>query len=208
MTDSRPKVGYARVSTSEQNLENQIEALEHFGVDADLIYTDKMTGGTMKRPGLAKAIKMARMLQADFCVWKLDRLGRTTMGILSTVEFFEEQGVTLVSVTEPLDLSTPTGKLLVTQLASFAELERNLIQERTMRGLERARAEGRIPGRPESMTDERKARAIEMLKAGESTKAILAELKTMDGPTIGRTKVYNWVKDYRMLHPEDPTDDR
>ncbi|MFY0595799.1 MAG: recombinase family protein [Cognatishimia sp.] len=189
-------------------MENQIEALEHYGVSRDMIYTDKMTGGTMKRPGLQKALRMALMLKADFCVWKLDRLGRTTMGILSTVQLFEDNEVTLISVTEPLDLSTPTGKLLVTQLASFAELERNLIQERTMRGLEQARAEGRIPGRPESMTEERKARAIEMLGAGATIKAILAELKTMPGPTIGRTKVYNWVKDYRMLHPEDPTDDR
>ena len=208
MEISGPKVGYARISTSEQNLEMQIDALERFGIPRDMIYTDTMTGGTMKRPGLREAIRMAVNLEADFCVWKLDRLGRTTFGILCTMQLFEANKVNLVSVTEPIDLSTPTGKMMLTQLASFAELERNLIKERTMAGLERARAEGRLTGRPVSMTPERIEKAVEMLGEDEPTQNILAALKKMDGPTIGRTKVYNWVKDYKLLNPVDPTDDR
>ena len=108
--ESRKKVGYARVSTVEQNLDMQTAALIKAGVAEDLIFTDKMSGGSMSRPGLTAALKVAQHLNTEFVVWKLDRLGRTMLGIIEIMQLFEKRGVRLVSLSEGFDLGTPFGK--------------------------------------------------------------------------------------------------
>ena len=186
----------------------QTAALIKAGVAEDLIFTDKMSGGSMSRPGLTAALKVAQHLNTEFVVWKLDRLGRTMLGIIEIMQLFEKRGVRLVSLTEGFDLGTPFGKAIIGFLAVFAELERNLIRERTMAGMARARERGEMVGRPIAMTPERIETAKAMLADGKPVKDILPALKTLDGPPISRSKVFQWVADYRALEPGEPTDDR
>lgn len=203
------KIGYARVSTIEQNLDMQIAALEKYGIPRNLIFTDRMSGASSKRPGFAKALKMARHEGTEFVVWKLDRLGRTVMGIIETMQRFEEDGVRLVSITDKFDLGTPMGRAMLQLLAVFAELERDLIRERTIAGIERARERGENPGRPNAMTEERVALARQMLIEGKHiVKEILPAVKKLPGPPIAKATLYAWTKDNkRLIEPEDDTDD-
>lgn len=206
--EPRQKVGYARVSTTEQNLDMQVAALIKAGVPEDMIFTDKMSGASNKRPGLKAALKLAQHTQTDLVVWKLDRLGRTLLGIMEIMQLMDRRSVRLVSITEGFDMGTPFGKAMVGFLAVFAELERNLIRERTIAGLKRAKEKGVIVGRRETMTPERVARATEMISSGSTRAEILAEMQSMEGPAIARSRVQRWCKDYLELNPEDPTDDR
>lgn len=204
------KIGYARVSTSEQNLDMQIDALKKYGVPEDLIFTDKLSGASDKRPGFRRAIKTAQHEGTEFVVWKLDRLGRTVLGIIETLQLLDKRGVHLVSITERFDMGTPFGRAIVGFLAVFAELERNLIRERTMAGLRRARERGDAHGRPIAMTPERIEVASRMLAEDQHVKnEILPALQAMDGPKISRSALYAWVKDYRRSLPlPDETDDQ
>lgn len=203
-------VGYARVSTVDQNLDMQIEALVRHGVERDMIFTDKLSGASMsKRSGLKAGLQLAMAMRAEFVVWKLDRLGRTTIGVMETLQLFKEADVRLVSLTEGFDMGTPFGKAMVGFLAIFAEMERDLISERTKAGLARARERGAIVGRKNAMTEDRVEKTKEMLATGEPVSAILPVLKDMEGPSIGRSRLFDWVKDYRLTEePSDPTDDR
>lgn len=204
------KIGYARVSTSEQNLDMQVEALTQYGVPEGLIFTDKMSGATDKRPGFIRALKTAQHEDTEFVVWKLDRLGRTVMGIIETLQLLDKRGVHLVSLTERVDLGTPFGKAIVGFLAVFAELERNLIRERTLAGIRRAKERGEPHGRPTAMTQERIKVATQMLaERMHLQNDILPAMKEISGPPISRSVLYAWAKDQRRLMPlEDETDDR
>jgi len=204
------KIGYARVSTAEQNLDMQVSALIKYGVPEDLIFTDKMSGASSKRPGLERALKTAQHAGTEFVVWKLDRLGRTVMGIIETLQLFEKRDVHLVSITDKFDLGTPMGRAMVQLLAVFAELERNLIRERTLAGIQRAKERGDAHGRPIAMTEARIEKAKEMLAEDcHVLKEILPALKKLDGPSISRSALYEWVKDYRrLMPPDDATDDQ
>lgn len=202
------KIGYARVSTADQRLDMQIAALRDYGIPDHLIFTDKVSGSERKRPGLTKALKYAQHNGTEFVVWKLDRLGRTVVGIIETMQIFEERGVRLVSLTEGFDLSTPFGKAIFHIMAAMAQMERDLIRERTIEGLRRARERGEVAGRRNAMTEERADRAAEMLAEGLTAKDILPEMQAMDGPPISRSRVFQWIKDYRTVAPDDPTDDR
>jgi DNA invertase Pin-like site-specific DNA recombinase len=124
--------GYARVSTDDQEMALQSQALEKYGVD--FIFSEHKSGKTMNRPGLKRAIKIMR--RGDILVvWKLDRLGRTLMGVLEMVESLKEAGIELVSVTEQFDTTSPMGKAFMQIAMVFAELERNMISERTKAGM-------------------------------------------------------------------------
>src|SRR4030095_11366801 len=139
-------IGYARVSTNEQNLDLQQDALKKGGVSAKNLYTDKITGTKSERPGLAKALSHLR--EGDtLVVWRLDRLGRHLKHLIETVTALKQQGVAFKSITENIDTSTATGQLVFHIFGALAEFERNLINERTMAGLEGARASGRTGGR-------------------------------------------------------------
>ncbi|MDI3335845.1 recombinase family protein [Defluviimonas aestuarii] len=204
------KIGYARVSTADQNLEMQIEALKRYGVSDEFIFTDKMSGAKRDRPGLTRALKVAQHEGTELVVWKLDRLGRSLLGIIQTVQMLAERGVRLVSLTEGLDLGTPMGRMIVHIMGALAEYERELIRERTMAGLEQARREGKAHGRPVAMTPERTDLAGKMLDEGAHIlKDVLPALQALEGPKVSRSALYAWVKEYRALvDPDEATDDR
>ena len=140
-------IGYARVSTNEQNLDLQRDALLNAGVSPKDIYTDKVTGVKADRPGLTQAISHLRSGDT-LVVWRLDRLGRSLKHLIETVTTLKEQGISFKSLTENIDTSTATGTLVFQIFGALAEFERNLIKERTVAGLNAARARGRTGGRP------------------------------------------------------------
>jgi len=139
------KFGYARVSTDTQSLDRQLDALSKYGVDE--VLQEKMTGTKRSRPELDRLID--KMREGDTVVIEsLSRLGRSTKDLLAMVELFSERGITLVSLKENIDISTPTGKLLLTVLSALCQFERDLTVQRTNEGLTAARARGRKGGRP------------------------------------------------------------
>jgi DNA invertase Pin-like site-specific DNA recombinase len=142
------KVGYARVSTHEQNLSLQQDALKQAGCGK--IFNDQISGAKAKRPGLHKARAYVR--EGDtLVVWRLDRLGRSLKHLLETVTELEERGVGFQSLQESIDTTTSGGRLVFHIFGALAEFERNLIQERTRAGLAAARARGRKGGRPKAL---------------------------------------------------------
>ncbi len=155
------KIGYARVSTVEQNHDLQIAALSEEGCEK--IFTETASGAKKDRPVLAEALKFARECDT-LVVWKLDRLARSLKQLLETIELLEERGVEFSSITEQLDTSTSGGKLVFSIFGSIAEFERNLIAERTRAGLAQAKAKGRVGGRPKSLTDDAVRAAEGLLK--------------------------------------------
>ena len=140
------KIGYARVSTHEQTTEQQVTALKAYGCEK--VYIDEgVSGAKTSRPELDKAL--ADLRKGDtLVVWKLDRLGRRTTHLCELIEQFEKEGKGFASITDGMDTTTPAGKLIFRIMAAVAENERDLIRQRTVAGLERARAEGKVGGRP------------------------------------------------------------
>jgi len=144
------RIGYARVSTRDQNLELQLDALDKAGCER--IFTDKLSGAEVERPGLNEALSHLR--EADtLVVWKLDRLGRSVKGLVDLVNELEAQKVHFQSITDGVDTKTPAGRFFFHVMASLAQMERELILERTRAGLEAARCLGRVGGRKRRMTD-------------------------------------------------------
>jgi len=138
-------VAYARVSTIDQNPELQFDALKKAG--AEKIFTDSASGTDRERPALAACLDFLR--RGDVLLfWKLDRLARSTVHLGQIAETCRTRGVDLKCLTQPIDTTTPTGKLMFHILACFAEFERDIIVERTMAGLAAARARGRVGGYP------------------------------------------------------------
>ena len=141
------QIGYARVSTTEQNLDLQLDALRKAGCSDNHIFTDKITGTKQERPGLQNAL--SRLRSGDiFVVWRLDRLARSLSHLIEIVNQLAGQGVAFRSITEQIDTSSATGQLTFHFFGALAEFERNLIKERTIAGLSAARAKGKSGGRP------------------------------------------------------------
>jgi DNA invertase Pin-like site-specific DNA recombinase len=150
-------LGYARVSTKDQNLNLQIEALKKAGCEK--IYQEKISGATKERPELTNLIEHLR--EGDVVmVWKLDRLGRSIKNIIDLVLELNQKKVIVKGLTDGVDTSTPNGRLFLNVMASLAEYERELIRERTNAGLSSARARGRVGGRPKGL----KAETVAKLK--------------------------------------------
>lgn len=148
-------IGYARVSTQEQTLDLQKDALTK--AECEHIFTDTMSGAKAERPGLQEALIYMR--QGDvLVVWKLDRLGRSLKNLIELVTDLDARGIGFRSVTENIDTTTTGGKLVFHIFGALAEFERNLIRERTLAGLAAARARGRKGGRPRAkgLNDEKK----------------------------------------------------
>ena len=143
------RIGYARVSTQDQNLDLQRDALRQAGCEK--VITDTASGAKAARPGLDKVRELLRAGDT-LVVWRLDRLGRSLKDLIASVAWLEEQGVALVSLQETIDTSTPAGRLTFHLFGALAEFERNLIRERTQAGLTAARARGRRGGAPYKMT--------------------------------------------------------
>ena len=153
------KFGYARVSTKDQNLNLQIEALEKAGCEK--IFNEKISGSTKNRPELDKMIAHLRKDDVLF-VWRLDRLGRSLKNIINLVLSLSEKGVVIKGISDGVDTSTSSGRLFLNIMASLAEYERELIKERTNAGLQSARARGRTGGRPKGYTKETIAKLLIM----------------------------------------------
>ena len=161
------KIGYARVSTADQNLDLQTDALNEAGCEK--IFSDRgVSGAKADRPGLDKALEHVRK-KDTLVIWKLDRLGRSLSHLLSIVEDLKERGVNFASVQDGFDTSTASGKMVFSVIGAMAEYERNLIRERTMAGLAAARARGRMGGRPKSLGESQVKVAIALAEAGELT---------------------------------------
>lgn len=142
-------IGYARVSTEQQNLERQIDALNQYGVDT--LFTEKMSGTKKERPELDK-VRLKARAGDTVVIESLSRLGRSTKDLLNLVDEFDKAGIQLVSLKENVDTKTPTGKLLLTVLSAICQFERDLTVQRTNEGLQAARARGRKGGRPPADT--------------------------------------------------------
>ncbi|WP_312400129.1 recombinase family protein [Chryseobacterium sp.] len=145
------KIGYARVSTKDQNLDLQTEALEKAGCEK--IYQEKISGATKNRPELDKMIEQFREGD-ELYVWRLDRLGRSLKNIIDLVLSLSDKGIIIKGLVDGVDTSTMNGRLFLNLMASLAEYERELIRERTNAGLQSARARGRLGGRPKGYTQE------------------------------------------------------
>ena len=173
---------YARVSTSDQNLDRQLDALKKYGVDQ--VYNEKITGTKRDRPELNKMLD--RMTAGDTVVIEsLSRLGRSTKDLIELVELFESKSVNLVSLKESIDTSTPTGKLLFTLMSAIAQFERDCIAERTREGLKAARARGRAGGRPKTNIEQVK-RAVKLYNTGQHSLKEIEELTGIKKDTLYR----------------------
>src|ERR687885_208537 len=147
-------IGYARVSTDEQNLDSQIDALVKAGCERRHIFTDKVSGTKDQRPGLENAFSHLRSGDT-LVVWRLDRLGRSLRHLIDTVTNLQDKGIEFKSITESIDTTTSGGKLVFHIFGALAEFEREIIRERTRAGLSAARARGKEGGRPKVLTDKK-----------------------------------------------------
>src|SRR6266498_4831223 len=181
-------VGYARVSTLEQNLDLQKDALTKAGCER--IFTDRISGAKSARPGLTEALSFVRKGDV-LVVWKLDRLGRSLKQLIETVTGLATRGIEFRSLTEQIDTTTPGGKLIFHIFGSLAEFERDLIRERTRAGLTAARARGRIGGRPraEGLNDDKKI-ALARSLYNDKNNTIETICKTLK---VSRATLYRYV---------------
>lgn len=177
------KIGYARVSTEEQNLSLQLDALKKSGCTK--IYKEKLSGSSTHRPEFEKMIEHVR--HGDVVVvWKLDRLARSTKALLETIELLREAGVKFQSLSEPwADTTSPGGKMIMTVFAGIAEFERDLIRERTSAGRVAAKRRGVRFGRPRSLTPEQRKVAEKLRREGRSIQDI-ADVFNVHAATIYR----------------------
>jgi DNA invertase Pin-like site-specific DNA recombinase len=152
-------IGYARVSTQEQTLNLQQDALQKAGCTR--IFTDTASGAKAERKGLETALNYVRKGDT-LVVWRLDRLGRSLPHLIATMTMLEERGIGFKSLTENIDTTTSGGKLIFHIFGALAEFERNLIRERTNAGLMAARARGKRGGRPKALTGRQRSIALDL----------------------------------------------
>ena len=175
------KIGYARVSTSDQNLDLQKDALDKAGCTK--IYIDEISGTVAQREGLDKAKEVLRKGDV-LIVWRLDRLGRSIRDLIDWVNHLEEEGIGFKSLQESIDTTTSSGKLVFHIFAALAEFERNLIRERTNAGLAAARARGRLGGRKKSLNAKERKRLVEMYQRKNQTVKQICEMMNITKPTL------------------------
>ena len=174
-------IGYARVSTDEQKLDLQLDALK--GAGCEKVFSDQVSGAAVAKTGLEEALVYARSGDT-LVVWKLDRLGRTVKGLVELVEGLKARGVQFKSVTDGIDTSTSAGKFFFHVMAAMAEMERDLIRERTNAGLAAARARGRLGGRRPKMDAAKLDAARKLLNAGTPANEVARTLG------VGRATLY------------------
>ena len=174
-------IGHARVSTTDQDLALQLDALAKAGCAS--VFEDKASGTKADRPGLAAALGFVR--EGDILtVWRLDRLGRSLPHLIETVNALETRGVSFRSLTEAIDTTTPGGRLIFHIFGALGQFERDLIRERTRAGLDAAAARGRQGGRKPVMTEEKLRRAQALLVQGLTVREVAARIK------VGKTALY------------------
>jgi DNA invertase Pin-like site-specific DNA recombinase len=180
------KIGYARVSTQDQNLDRQLDNLRSAGCER--IFNEKMTGTKSDRPELQTMLLTLR--SGDVLVIdSFSRLSRSTKDLLSLVDRLTDMGVHLVSLKENLDTTTATGKLMLTMLSALSQFERDLIAERTVDGLKAARARGRNGGRPRAGTDKDRKQALAIYTSGVMSNVDIASRFKISLSTLNR-----WIK--------------
>jgi DNA invertase Pin-like site-specific DNA recombinase len=192
--DLRP-IGYARVSTQDQDLGMQLAELTKNGVPPENIYRETISGAKERRPEFERMMRELRPGDV-VTVWKLDRLSRSLPAMLETVEEIHRRGAKLRVITQQIDTSTASGRLFLNMLGVIAEFERDLGVERTVAGLERARSEGRVGGRKPLYSDEQIREAIEALDRGVSWLRA-AKLVVTDGKQISLANLKKRVREMR-----------
>ena len=178
------KVGYARVSTRDQNPDAQTDALTAAGCTE--VFVDRASGKLAKRPELEQALKYLRAGEDTLVVTKLDRLGRSVKNLKDLADELQSRNIGLIALSQGIDTTTPGGRLFFHMLAAIAEFEHDLIVERTRDGLAAARARGRSGGRKLTMTPEKIARARQMYDERKYTVAEIARTVGVSRPTIYR----------------------
>lgn len=177
-------IGYARVSTEEQNLDLQLQGLEAAGC-VKVFKDHGLSGEARERPGLASAL--ARAKDGDvLVVWKLDRLGRSLPHLVEIIDALRQAGVGFRSLQEQIDTTSAGGRFYLHILAALAEFEREMISERTKAGMAAARRNGKHVGRPRKLTDAQIARARAMIDSGGETRASVATMLDVDVTTLSR----------------------
>jgi len=194
------KIGYARVSTQDQDLSLQLDALKAAGCGK--IYKEKITGATRERPELQKLLDQLR--EEDVVViWKLDRLARSLKDLVNLVNEIQEKGGALHSLNDQIDTTTPHGKFTFHVFAALAEFERDIIRERTKAGLVAARARGRVGGRPKGLSKKAQHTAIIAEKLYQERELTVKEI--CDQLSISRGTLYNYLRFRGVTIPPSST---
>ena len=176
-------IGYARVSTDGQDNAAQVAALKAAGCER--IFHEKASGGRWNRPEFHRLIDQLRTGDV-LLVWKLDRLSRSLRDVLAVMDRLEQTGVGFRSLTEAIDTTTSPGRLMMQMVGAFAEFERAMLRERTKEGLDAARREGRIGGRPPKLSPQQQTEIRKMVSSGDKTAADAARLFNVHPATISR----------------------
>ena len=175
------RIGYARVSTHDQNLDLQKDALANAGCEK--VFVDVASGKLTDRTGLERAKELLR--DGDvFVVWRLDRLGRSLKHLIETLTELEGRGVGFLSLTEAIDTTTPGGRLIFHVFGALAEFERNLIRDRTQAGLAAARARGRKGGRPKALTASQRELAVDLYRQKKHSIQEICRTVGISKPTL------------------------
>lgn len=176
------KIGYARISTGDQNLDLQLDALKKEGCEK--IFQDTISGLKKNRPGLDEALSHLRKGDA-LVVWKLDRLGRSLKGLLDLIEHFYQSEIQFKSISDGINTTTSVGRFFFNIMGSLAQMERELMIERTMAGLQAAMERGRVGGRKKSLTKSKLEAARKLLDEGTPRKDV-AEIMKISMATLYR----------------------
>lgn len=188
-------IGYARVSTDDQNLNLQHDALKNAGCER--IFDDQVTGSKIQRPGLEAALEFVR--EGDvLIVWRLDRLSRSLKDLIEMVTLLDSKKIGLKSLNESIDTSSTSGKLIFHIFAALAEFERNLIRERTNAGLQAARARGRKGGRPKKLSKDKMELAVQLYVGKQHSIQKICELIGVSKPTL-----YKYINSATKFKGED-----
>lgn len=181
------KIGYARVSTLDQNPDLQRDALLKAGCEKVIV--DQISGTVAERPGLGQVKELLRHGDT-LAVWRLDRLGRSLRDLIDWANYLEQQGVGLQSLQENIDTTTPTGKLTFHLFGALAEFERNLIKERTQAGLAAARARGRLGGRPKALDRDQRRLVVDLYHQKKLPIRRICKMMGISKPTL-----YKYVRE-------------
>jgi DNA invertase Pin-like site-specific DNA recombinase len=176
-------IGYARVSTQDQDTTSQIDALKAAGCVQ--IFQEKISGGRWNRPELHRLLEQLRKDDV-VVVWKLDRLSRSLKDILSLMEKIEQVGAGFRSLTEAIDTTSPAGRMMMQMIGVFAEFERAMLRDRTRSGLEAAKKQGRFGGRRPKLQAHQQEEIVQMVRSGNKSAADAARLFNVHPSTVSR----------------------
>ena len=187
------RLGYARVSTKDQDTAAQIAALTTAG--CELIFQEKASSGRWERPELHRLLGQLRKGDV-LVVWKLDRLSRSLKDVLTLMERIQQADCGFQSLTEAIDTTSPAGRMMMQMVGVFAEFERAMLRERTQHGLEAARKEGRLGGRRPKLKSRQEEEIVSLVRSGKKTAADAARLFNVHPATVSRLLARNPI-----IHP-------